>query len=109
MEAEGGVEAFPEEKMKVVSMINIDDVFPMGGAFARSAFEEARQQPKNAHAMFVLDDASKAQKAWRLKRKSAAVIVLDSAGRVQKFKDGKLSSKEISEFISLLKALRDGE
>lgn len=109
LQAAGGVEAFPEEVVKVISLINIDDVFPMGAGFARHAFEEARRSPENAHAIFVLDDRSAVQRAWGLKRKSAAVIVLDSEGRVRRFKDGALSEPEIQDFIQVLESLRDGE
>lgn len=103
LEAEGGVEAFPGEQVKVVSILNVDDVFPMGGGFARAAFEHARKQPENAHAEFVLDDRSAIQRAWGLKRKSAAVIILDPLGRVVRFKDGGLTDAEIVDFVKVLK------
>ena len=105
LRSEGGVEAFPDNRVKVISVINIDDVFPI----ARTAFEDAKLDPSNSHAMFVLDDKSLIHETWGLKPKGAAVIVLDTAGRVRRFKDGKLSSAEIDDFISVIKKLRDGE
>lgn len=103
LDAQGGVEAFPQDRVKVVSILNVDDVFPMGGGFARAAFEHARKQPENAHAEFVLDDRSAIHSAWGLKHKSAAVIILDASGRVVRFKDGGLTDQEVSDFVKTLK------
>lgn len=102
LKQEGGVEAFPDEKVRVVSILNTDDAFPMTGALARKSFELARTLPENEHADFVLDERSAIQKAWGLGRKSGAVILLDRQGSVVKFKDGALNRSEIQEFVSAL-------
>lgn len=102
IEAAGGLERYPVHAVQVISMINIDDVFPMGQSFARSAFETARNDEKNAHARFVLDDSSTVQKAWGLKRKNSAVILLDRDGRVVRFREGRLTEKDIADYLSVL-------
>jgi YtfJ family uncharacterized protein len=96
----GGLDAFPTDKFRVVSILNSGDVFPMGGMFARKIFEMNRLE--HSHPEFVLDAESRVQHTWNLSRKSSAVIIIDKMGRVLKFKDGKLSNSEIEDFISTI-------
>ncbi|MBD2858101.1 hypothetical protein IB286_03705 [Spongiibacter sp. KMU-158] len=107
--AAGGVEAFPDERVRVVSILNIDDVMPFGGGFAKAAFEHARKQKENQHAVFVLDDRSATQQAWGFSRKGSAVIIVDEQGVVLRYKDGALSGDEIEDYVALLSMKAQGE
>ncbi len=42
------------------------------------------------------------QRAWGLKRKNSAVILLDRDGRVVRFREGRLTEKDIADYLSVL-------
>ena len=88
---------FPNEKYVTLTILNIDDVFFGGSAFARSRFEASRKKYPNAE--FVVDDTSQARESWNLAPQGSAVIIIDQYGKVLKFKDGALDRQEIVEFI----------
>jgi len=90
------------EKYQTLIILNIDDVFPFGRGFARKGFEDSRK--RNSPAEYVLDDVSKARKAWDLKKKGSAVIVIGKDGKVLRFKDGALAKDEIKMFIESIKS-----
>ena len=96
----GGLDTLPVDKFCIVSILNSDDVFPMGGVFARKIFEKNRET--HSHPEFVLDTESSIQRSWNLSRKNSAVIVIDTAGRVLQFKDGMLSDDEVREFVATI-------
>lgn len=91
------------DQIKIVSMLNINDVFPWGAAFAKHAFEENRFI--HEHPIFVLDAEGIGKKTWQLTPKSCAVIITDSHGNVIKFKDGQLTQDDIEQFIVAIQKL----
>lgn len=105
----GGLAFFSKAQYSIISVLNLNDVFPMGGMIARKAFEHERTLSKNDHAEFVLDENGALWDAWDLQPRSAAVIILDRDGKVLRFKDGALTDDEIVDYVQLLKDLKQGE
>lgn len=84
-----------------LTLLNGDDVTLGVTGIARSEF--AKNKKKYPAGEFVFDADSTAQKAWRLERKSSAVILVDHNGVVLFFKDGELSDAESQQLIELVK------
>lgn len=94
----------PEEDLSFLTLLNGDDV-PFGATgIARSHFVKSKKAYPNS--TFVFDSQSKAQAAWQLSRKSSALILLDEAGLVLFYKDGKLSTQEKNLLTGLISNLQ---
>ncbi len=94
-----------EEDLSFLTLLNGDDV-PFGATgIARSHFVKSKKAYPNS--TFVFDSQSKAQAAWQLSRKSSALILLDEAGLVLFYKDGKLSTQENKLLLGLISNLQN--
>jgi len=93
---------FPKNKFQTVTIINIDDsIFGTGRIVASKTKDNAIDNPAS---VFVTDDDSTARKKWGLKEENFAVIIIDKKGKVLKFKEGKMSSREIKAFLKIIKS-----
>lgn len=94
---------FNQQQYQTTTIINADDAIVGTGMFVKSSAEKGKKE--NPHSQVVLDDNSTVKKAWGLKEKESAIIVLDKSGKVKFVKEGKLSSDEITQVIQLTKQL----
>ncbi|CDF98721.1 Hypothetical Transcriptional regulator YtfJ [Avibacterium paragallinarum JF4211] len=53
----------------------------------------------------MLDNQSAVKNAWKLKEKESLIVVLDKNGKVKFVHEGKLSSAQIDEVLSLVNSL----
>ncbi|SUB26791.1 YtfJ family protein [Avibacterium gallinarum] len=88
---------------QTTNIINADDAIFGTGAFVRSSAEKAKKE--NAHSQIVLDNQSAVKNAWKLKEKESLIVVLDKNGKVKFVHEGKLSSGQIDEVLSLVNSL----
>jgi YtfJ family uncharacterized protein len=93
-------EEFPSEHYQLVTILNIDDVFTLGGSMARRGFESSRTKRLTSRTAYVLDDQSKVRDTWGLEKKGSAVIIVDKEGIVLCHKDSVLTKQEITKFIT---------
>ncbi|WP_115719758.1 YtfJ family protein [Gallaecimonas mangrovi] len=93
----------PQDKYQTVTIINVDDAIWGTGAFVRSSAKDAKEE--YPYSQIVLDDDGLVRKAWDLKHKSSAIVVLDQQGKVRFVKDGKLGDSDIKEVMGLIQQL----
>ena len=94
-------EKLPDSKYKTLTILNFDDAMWGTANIAESRFEKS--QKKFPYALYVNDQKGVAQKAWKLKKKNSAVILIDKDGKILFFKEGKLNEEEIKEYLALIK------
>ncbi len=94
-------EYLPESPYKTTTILNTDDAFWGTSGIASGRFEASQKDV--AYACYANDENGVAQKAWGLKTKGSAVIILDKDGTVLYFKDGKMTQGEIENAVKLIK------
>ncbi|WKE66282.1 YtfJ family protein [Gallaecimonas kandeliae] len=93
----------PADKYQTVTIINVDDAIWGTGGFVRSSAKDAKKDYPWSE--IVLDENGLVKKAWDLQPKSSAIVVVDPSGKVRFAKDGKLSSDEVKQVMTLVKQL----
>lgn len=96
---------FNRDKYQTVTIVNADDAIVGTGVFVKSSVEDGKLE--NPHSQVVLDQQGNVKKAWGLKEKESFIAVLDKSGKVQFTAEGKLSAKQITEVINLVKKLSE--
>lgn len=94
---------FDANKYQTTTIINANDAVIATGMFVKSSAEKGKKA--NAHSQVILDQKSAVKNAWQLKEKDNAVIVLDKHGKVQWVSEGKLSTQDIHDIITLVNML----
>lgn len=94
---------FNAAKYQTTSIINADDAVIGTGMFVTSSAEKGKKE--NAHSQVVLDAKGAVKKAWGLREKDSAIILLDKTGKVQFVKEGQLTAAEVQEVIERIKQL----
>lgn len=91
----------PADRFHTVSIIDQDQaLFGTGRLVIGKAKDKQREFPTT---QFVVDGSGAATEAWGLDRKGYAVIVIDTAGRVLRFHDGKLSDAQVADFVAAIR------
>lgn len=94
---------FNPQKYQTITIVNADDAIVGTGLFVKSNVEDGKLE--NPHSQVVLDQQGNVKKAWKLKEKESFIAVLDKSGKVKFTAEGKLSTEQIKEVISLVKKL----
>lgn len=92
---------FAPDKFAVTTLINVDDA--LWGTSALINGELKKNKKKHPAAVMVADQEGLGLKQWGLKKKGAAVAVIDKTGTVLFFKEGALSDEEIKANLALIK------
>ncbi|RXJ71568.1 YtfJ family protein [Veronia nyctiphanis] len=93
----------PKDKYQTTTIINKDDAIWGTGGFVTSSAEDSKRE--FSWSSIVLDAEGSVAKAWQLKKKSSAIIVLDQQGNVRFAKDGELTQTEIAQAMEIINAL----
>ena len=94
--------SLPGERFATVSIVDQSQAL-LGTTRAVMSKVKAKQR-EFPTTQFVVDGEGAARKAWGLKKKSYAVIVVDEAGRVLRAHDGRLSNAQIADFVATIRA-----
>ena len=94
---------FDRNKYQTTTIINADDAVIATGPFVKSSAENGKKD--NPHSQVVLDQKSAVKNAWNLKEKESFIAVLDKNGKVKFVSEGKLSSAQIQQVITLVQDL----
>jgi uncharacterized protein len=95
------VAQLPNENYQTTTIINQDDSMWGTGGFVKSSAEDSKRD--FSWSSMVLDASGSVQSAWDLQKESSAIIVLDKQGNVLFIKEGKLTSTEVKQAITLVK------
>lgn len=95
------VAQLPDENYQTTTIINQDDSMWGTGGFVKSSAEDSKRD--FSWSSMVLDASGSVQSAWVLQKESSAIIVLDKQGNVLFIKEGKLTSTEVKQAITLVK------
>ena len=95
------VAQLPNENYQTTTIINQDDSIWGTGGFVKSSAEDSKRD--FSWSSMVLDASGSVQSAWDLQKESSAIIVLDKQGNVLFIKEGKLTSTEVKQAITLVK------
>lgn len=91
----------PADRFATVSIIDQSQaVIGTKGLVLGKAEDKQREFPTT---QFVVDGDGAASKAWGLKKKGYAVIVIDDQGHVLRAHDGALSDEQIADFITAIR------
>ena len=90
----------PDGGYKTTTILNTGDAMWGTSGIAAGRLEDS--QSETAYAFFVIDSEGLGLKAWGLKKKGTAIIVLDRDGKVLYFKDGEMSADEIASTVALI-------
>ncbi len=94
---------FPQDKYQTTTLINVDDAIIGTSSFVRRQAKKSKTQfPWSS---IVLDSNGSIQKSWVLMPKSSAVLLLNPLGQVLFFKDGQLTSQEVSWVVEKIRQL----
>jgi YtfJ family uncharacterized protein len=93
----------PLESYHVTTIVNLDDAMFGTRGFVLSELESNKR--RFFLSSIVADADGLGLRAWGLKEKSSAIIIVGADGRVKFFRDGALSATEIATALQLL---RDG-
>jgi len=93
-------EFLPDSPYKTVTVLNLADSLWGTHGIAMGKFETSQRE--HPHALYVADEKGVARAAWGLQVKQSSVIIVDRAGVVLFFKEGKLSPEEIHKAIGIL-------
>ncbi len=91
----------PDGAYKTITILNLDDALWGTTGLGISRLEKSQREVP--YAFYIADEKGAARTAWNLQPKGSAVAVLDRDGTVLFFKEGKLSSEEISRAVGLIK------
>lgn len=94
--------SFPHDTYQTTSIINADDAIFGTGIFVSNSVEDSKKE--FPYSQFIVDSDGVVKKAWELAPKSSAVIILNKQGKVIYFKDGTLTSTEVTKAITLIKS-----
>ncbi len=100
-------EGMPDSPYKTITILNLDDALWGTRGIGRGRLEKS--QKEFAYACYVADEGGVALKAWGLKKKQSAVIILDARDRVLFFKEGQLTAREIETAVGLIKTALDND
>ncbi|WP_367303021.1 YtfJ family protein [Pantoea stewartii] len=95
--------SLPEKTFQTTTIVNTDDALPGSSIFVVNSIRSSKKA--SPWQQFIIDSSGLARHRWQLKPGGAAAIVLDAQGNVQFAKDTPLSADDISQIISLLRAL----
>lgn len=93
---------YPTESFQSISVVNLDDA--LWGTSGLVAGELAKNKRAHPQAVLVADDAGRGLKAWQLKSRTIAVILLNAEGEITYLKEGELSQNDIDTIIAKLDA-----
>ncbi len=93
----------PRDRYQTTTIVNTDDAIIGTGPFVRSSIEENKRE--FPWSQFIVDSNGFVAKAWGLKAKSSAIIVLDKEGKIVSMKEGALTAAEVQQTISSLHKL----
>ena len=91
---------FSSEKLDTTIIVHLADTMAIAKGFVEN--KVAKNKVKHQAVSFVMDDDGLGLRAWGMKNKSFAIIVLDANGKVLFAKDGPLSETEITSTIRLI-------
>lgn len=94
---------FDRSRYQTTTIINADEATFGTGVFVKSKAKKGKLS--NPHSQVILDQQSSAKKAWQLKSNDNFVVVLDKNAKVKFVFDGKLSTNQINQVITLVKEL----
>lgn len=94
-------EKFPRDQFGSVAIINMAATWLPNFAIASSLEKKQKEFP---HTVYVKDLKKKLVSAWNVGDDNNCIIVVDRNGSILFAKDGKLSSEEIKNAISLIKS-----
>jgi len=94
------LQTFAADKFAVTTLINVDDA--LWGTSGLINSELKRNKIKHPTAVMVADQQGLGLKQWGLKKKGAAIAIIDKAGTVLFFKEGALSNEEIKANLALI-------
>lgn len=92
---------FNPDTYQTVVILNFNDIAPGTGFLVRAQAEQ--NKATFPQASIILDGEGAVQQEWELNLKSSAVIVLNEAGEVLFFKDGKLTPEEVEDVLIMIK------
>ena len=95
-------EDFAEDRFQAITVVNLDDA--LWGTSGLVAGELAKNKRAHPQAVLVADDAGRGLKAWQLKSRTIAVILLNAEGEITYLKEGELSQDDIDTIIAKLDA-----
>jgi len=96
-------EDFPVETYQMVTVLDINDAMWGTAGLAKSTFEDASKEDKNAQVRCWLDSGSVIANAWELDEKSSAMIILDKDAKILAVHEGKIKADEVAPLIALVK------
>lgn len=88
---------FPADRFQPTTIINTDDEMFGTGFFVLKKIEKNKK--RYPWAQFIIDSQGLGRKSWQLEQESSAILVLDSAGRIQWAKEGALTPQEVSQVL----------
>lgn len=83
-----------------LTVLNVADVSAFLKQMAKLQWEDLRRTHANAE--YVWDTEASVRSTWGLPEKGPSITLVDSAGNIIAHKDGKLTPKEIEEFVALI-------
>ncbi len=92
---------FNEEKYQTTTILNTHDA--VWGTTAVVMSKAEKNKKLYPWSSIVVDDKGTVRSTWKLQEKSSAVAVLNQSGEVLFFKDGALTSEEVTRVIDLIK------
>lgn len=93
----------PRDRYQTTTIVNTDDAIIGSGIFVRNSIESGKKQ--FPWSQVIVDSKGSVQKAWQLRSKSSAIVVLDKAGMVRFAKEGALTPQEVQQVIALVNQL----
>lgn len=93
---------FPEDKYQTTTIVNQDDSMWGTGSMVKSSAEDSKKD--YPWSSIVVDENGVVAKAWHLKEKSSAIVVLNKQGQILFEHQGALDKQQISQVISLVKS-----
>lgn len=93
----------PRDRYQTTTIVNTDDAIIGSGLFVRSSIESGKKE--FPWSQVIVDSTGAAQRAWQLKSKSSAIVVLDKAGVVRFAKEGALTTEEVHQVIDTVNQL----
>ncbi|AKH70019.1 putative transcriptional regulator [Spongiibacter sp. IMCC21906] len=91
---------YADGSFQSISIVNMDEaLWGTGGLVLGKLADNKRDHPR---ATIIADDVGSALSLWSLKKKSVAVILLNSDGVIEYLNQGSLSENEVAEIIQLL-------
>jgi len=93
---------FPAGSVPVTKLVNSDDA--LWGTSGLVAGEIEKNKQADPAIRLVVDAQGLGQRQWDLQKQSAALAILDPAGRVLYFSEGEMSAAEVAAAIAAVRA-----